>query len=109
MKTKKVVSYIRGIYYKREEWLIDDNPHSFGCNYHREDGPALTYYYKDGTIAEEKWYNKGVFLPKNRRLPMIQNSMQTKKFSIGAGKQWWKGSQPGESETDALLVMHRTG
>ena len=56
IKTGKVVSYSKGIYHKKEEWLINqDQGHYQG--YHREDGPALTYYYKDGTIAIERWYN----------------------------------------------------
>ena len=59
IETKKVVSYIRGMYHKREEWLIINNHLYYGYPYHREDGPALTYYYKDGTIAVERWYNIG--------------------------------------------------
>ena len=59
IETKKVVSNIRGMYHKREEWLIINNHPYYGYPYHREDGPALTYYYKDGTIAVERWYNIG--------------------------------------------------
>lgn len=56
IETKKFVKYIRGIYYKKEEWLIKRGPSDYH-GYHREDGPAVIYYYKDKTIAVERWYN----------------------------------------------------
>ena len=57
IKTGKVVSYDKGIYHKKEEWLIKQGQEGRYQGYHREDGPALIYYYKNGTIAIERWYN----------------------------------------------------
>ena len=60
IETEKIVSYTKGIYSKKEEWIFTNEPGSFVVDgYHREDGPALIKYYKDGTIAEEGWYNEG--------------------------------------------------
>ena len=57
IKTGKVVSYDKGIYHKIEEWLIYQGQEGRYQGYHREDGPALIYYYKSGIIAVERWYN----------------------------------------------------
>ena len=96
IETEKIVSDFNGS--KMEEWLMKDEK---GCyqGYHREDGPALIYYYKDGTIVEEKWYNKGVF-----GRPIEEGPARIDYYRNGNIESIeWEGCEPG---TPRILISY---
>ena len=101
IETKKVVSYIRGIYHKKEEWLIKDD---YRNKYHREDGPALIYYYKDGTIAAERWYNNGSITR-----PIEEGPAMIEYYKNGNIKRaHWTCDKPGTSSKTILYYENGT-
>ena len=90
MKTNKLVSYIKGKYYKKEEWIFNRGQ-GFYQGYHREDGPALIYYYKGGAVAVERWYRDN-----HLSRPIEEGPAATEYYKNGNIKlMQWTCSEPG--------------
>ena len=48
-------------YRRSDSGILKIKIYSKNGRYHREDGPAVTYYHMDGSISRERYYHNGEF------------------------------------------------